>query len=753
MNRRRFLIGSAATGGGLFIGYHRVPEPVAAETGPGARLYRPTVWYAIDAGGAVTVHIAKAEVGQHIGTAFAMMIAEELEVPWANVRIDYPDPRRAFGILVTAGSWSVALNFDDMLRFGAAGRIALIEAAARRWAAPVEGCTAAQGFVLRTGTDARVSYGELVASGAVTRTFEDDDLGKIVLKPHGQYRLIGTAPPALDIPAKVDGSARYGIDLFMAGMVYGKLARPPLRAGCKPLKIDDGAARRIAGYLRYVSADDPMNDNGAYVIALAETYPAALAAAKALKIDWSQSPNAAVGEADILARAEVLVADPGLGAPWWIVGNADTAMAGATATFSAEYTTAAVAHAGIEPMSALVFRDGERWHAYAGSAFQTKAAAAIAEAVDADADQVSLHQAYVGDPSGRRVEVDALIPAALAAKATGRPVKMIFDRDEEMRFDFHRAMTYQRLEAGLDARGEPVALRHDLCSAWPLKRALPIALQPGADKKTKLDWSAISSADSWYSFPNYYVRIIENDLAQRAAPAGFMRGAATGYVFWALESFIDDLAHRTGRDAVALRLALLDGGGPNAGGPNAVGGATRLARAIREAIAVSGYDAKRARNVPGRGIGLAASSAPDRNQPSWTCCVAEVAVGRADGAVAVEKLTIVSDVGTAVHADGVLAQIESATLWGLSVALYEQAEFRDGRFTATNFDAYRPLRFDQVPELDIHVISEDHHPTGAGEPAMSVVAPAIANAIFHAVGARVRGLPITPDKVLSALRK
>ncbi|MGH6990516.1 MAG: molybdopterin cofactor-binding domain-containing protein, partial [Stellaceae bacterium] len=389
---------------------------------------------------------------------------------------------------------------------------------------------------------------------------------------------------------------------------------------------------------------------------------------------------------------------------------------------------------------------------YAGSAFQTHALGALADALETDSPSIALHQTEIGDPSGRRVEVDALVAAALAAKKVGRPVKLIFDREEALRFDFHRALTFQRLSAGLDADRHVIALQHDVCAAWPLARALPIALQPGADHKTMLDWSAITGADSWYSLPNYEVRLIKNDLAQRAMRAGFLRAEATGYVFWALECFVDELAHATGRDAVALRLLWLDGSGPNKGGPpSAVGGARRLAAVIRKAVAITGYAAKRRTKPPDHGIGLAASSAPDRNQPSWTVCVAEVAVDREHGAIKVRKLTFVSDVGMAVDPDGVQAQIESAALTGLSVALYEQAALAGGQFVEANFDTYPILRFADTPELEIHIIGEGQHPTGAGGPAMSVVAPAVGNAVFDAVGARLRDLPMTPARLLAAM--
>lgn len=746
MDRRRFLIGTAAGGAALFAGY----VVTAAEA---ASRYAPCVWYVIDRTGIVTLHVLKAEVGQHIGTAYAMLIAEELGVDWRDMRIDYPDPRRDFGISITAGSWSIAANYDDLRRWGSAGRAAMIEAGAKFLGAPRAECAAEHGAVTHRSSGKRVSYGELVAAGAVSRTFDVTDLDAVTLKPDKALALIGTSPTPLDVPPKTTGAARFGIDSFVPGRLYAKIARPPFRTGCVPRTIDDSAARAIPGYRRFVSAKDPMPDNGHYVMALADDFPAAQKAAAVLRIEW-ESGEGRVGDADLLAHAKALVADPKQGTPWWILGDAAKAMKAASAIVSAEYTTAHVLHAGIEPETALVLRDGDTWHAFAGSAFQTHAVAALADALDTDSGSVALHQTYVGDPSGRRLETDALVACALAAKAAGRPVKLIFDRDEAMQFDFPRPLTYQKLAAALGPENQVTALTHDLCSAWPLQRALPIALQPGADRQTKVDWSVLTGADSWYSPPNYLVRAVQNDLADKNVPSGFLRGNATGFAFWALESFIDELAYSTGQDEVALRLKWLNGAGPNKGGPpTAMGGASRLARVIRDIVAITRYTARRRDRKPGSGIGLAASSAPDRTQPSWTACVAEVAVDENSGAVRIGKLTVVSDIGTAIHPDSARAQIEAATLTGLSIALYECATFVGGKFTQGNFDSYRMLRFEDVPDLEIYVIAEGQAPTGAGEPAMSVVAPAIGNAIFNAVGARVRDLPITPDRILAALNK
>ncbi|MGH6981349.1 MAG: molybdopterin cofactor-binding domain-containing protein, partial [Stellaceae bacterium] len=335
MDRRRFLIGTTASGVALFAGYIVPGGVTAAEA---ASRYGPCVWYVVDRTGIVTLHVLKAEVGQHIGTAFAMLIAEELGVDWRDMRIDYPDPARDFGISITAGSWSVAANYDDLRRWGAAGRGAMIEAAAKQLGVPRGECTAEHGAVLHPPTGKRVSFGELVAAGAVFRTFDVTDLDAVTLKSDKALRLIGTSPPALDIPAKTVGTARFGIDGFVPNLLYAKIARPPLRVGCTPRSIDDSAARQIPGYRRFVSAKDPTPDNGHYVMALATNYPAAQKAAAALKIDWEGGAGR-VSDADLVTHARALVADPRQGTPWWIVGDAAKAMADASSVVVAEYTT------------------------------------------------------------------------------------------------------------------------------------------------------------------------------------------------------------------------------------------------------------------------------------------------------------------------------------------------------------------------------------------------------------------------------
>jgi isoquinoline 1-oxidoreductase beta subunit len=260
----------------------------------------------------------------------------------------------------------------------------------------------------------------------------------------------------------------------------------------------------------------------------------------------------------------------------------------------------------------------------------------------------------------------------------------------------------------------------------------------------------VNGADSWYTIPNHHVRAIENDIAQTATPAGQFRSVAPAWTFWAVESFMDELAHAAKKDPVEFRLAMLDAAGQNAGSaPNSVGGAKRIANVLKVVVEKSGYGKKQ---LPqGRAQGIAVVSSQERNTPTWTACVAEVSVDKSTGVVTLHKVTIAIDVGTMVNPDGALAQVEGATLWGVSLALYEQATMKNGNIVQANFDTYTPLRMAQVPELDIHILNTGNYPSGVGEPAVTVVAPAIANAVFNASGARVRTLPLTPDRVKAAM--
>lgn len=747
VSRRGFLVGSLAAGT-LTMGFGLLPTTGGIREARAAGMFRPNIWFTMDATGKTVINITKAEMGQHVGTPLAQALAEELEVPWADVSIAYVSTAPEYGLFVTGGSWSVNWTFDQMSRAGAAGRIALMEAAVRNWGVALADLRAEQGVVYHDKSGRKATYGELVAAGATARTFTEAELKEIELKDPAKRRYVGKQVPALDIPGKVDGSARFGLDVFVDGMVYGTPKVPPVRYGAKVTAVDDSAAKAIPGYQGHVVINDVTGTTTGWIVALADSYPQALKARDALKVDYDLGPNAKVSSEAILAEAEALQKS-GSGAQLFVrEGDSAAAIKGAATQFEATYTTSLNVHAPLEPMNAVVEVKDDVYHVHTGNQFQTLALGLLPAALEVDPSQVVLHQYHLGGGFGRRLESDYVLVAALAAKGAGKPVKLIYSREADTLMDFTRTITHQVLRGG-GTDGKLVGLEQSVVSAWATARQAPAFLADSVDKQGKLDPFSINGSDHWYSIPNQTVRTIKSELAQSATPAGQLRSVAPGWTFWAVECFIDEMAHEMGVDPLDLRLAMLDAEGKNAGSaPMSVGGAKRLANVLKMCADKAGYGSK----LPdGEGIGIACVSAQERTTPTWTACATHVAVDKATGDFRVKKMTLVIDVGTAVNPDGVRAQVEGGALWGLSLATKEVATMADGAIQQDNFDTYTPLRMEDMPDVDVTVVSPGHYPVGCGEPGVTVVAPTIANAIFAASGARVRSLPITPEAVKSAL--
>jgi isoquinoline 1-oxidoreductase subunit beta len=756
INRRHFLVGTAATG--LVFSYAAAPgikEALGAATA--AQDFAPTAWYAISPEGKVIVTCGKAEMGQHISSTMAQLIAEELGAAWKDVSVvlasndpKYNDP--VLGAQITGGSWSTSMNFDAMSRAGAAGRLTLIPAGAAIMGVPEAECHAASSHVMHSKSRKSVTFAEIVKSGKAGKTWTPEELKAIKLKTPDQYVLIGHPLQQLDIPAKTNGTAQYGIDAHVPGMVYGKLALPPVRFGATVKSIDDSEAKKVQGFLTAVKVDDPTQTTSGWVVAVADSYESAKKAAAALKIDWDKGPYANVSDETILDESRRLQKDPNAGLFFVKDGDSAGTLAKAAKILEAEYTTSINIHAPMEPMNALAHEKDGIWHIYTGNQFATRTTAIAAAVAGTDPKNIIIHQHYLGGGFGRRLESDMVVPAVAAAKAVGKPVKMIYAREDDMVMDFTRPLTYQKVKVGLDAQGKAIAMEHDVIGAWPTARwGIPAFLTPSVDKKGSHDSFAVNGSDYWYSIPNHSVRNIENEIAQKATPSGQLRSVAPGWTFWAIESTMDEIAHATGKDPVELRLSLLDAAGDNAGASSLQeGGAKRLANVLRTAVGRAGYGA--VKPGPNEGIGVACVSAQERDRPTWTACVAHVAVNPETGDVTLKKLTVAMDVGTAVNPDGIRAQIEGSTLWGASIALLEKATMKDGGIEQTNFDTYTPMRMSQVPEVDVSIIANGEAAVGVGEPAVTVIAPAIANAVFNAVGARVRSLPITPENVKAAMK-
>jgi CO/xanthine dehydrogenase Mo-binding subunit len=748
LSRRSFLVGSAAAG--LVLGYSAVPGLGEAYAATGS--FDPSVWYSVGPDGIVTVTCGKADMGQHIASTMAQIICEELGASWKDMRVQlasndpkYNDP--VLGAQVTGGSWSTMMNFDAMSRAGAAGRIALTEAAAAAMGLPPfykDELVVRESTVTHPKSKKSMTFADIVKSGKATKTFTPDELKALKLKTADQYTIIGVSVPQLDIPSKTNGTAKYGIDTMLPGMVYGKVITPPVRYGATVKSVDDSAAKKVPGFIKAVVLDDKTMTTSGWVVAVASTYANAAKAAEALKITYDGGPNAKLSSQSLLDEAKRLQAldDSGL----FFVKDGDTAAAFGTAAkvLEAEYTTNINIHAPMEPMTATAQQQGDIWHLYTGNQFATRSGAIAAGAAGVDPKYVVMHQTWLGGGFGRRLEGDMLIPAVQAAKAVGKPVKIIYSRENDMTMDFSRPLTFQKIKAGLDGDGKLVAMNHDVVSAWPTKRwGIPDFLSPSVDKKGALDAFTVNGADFFYSVPNHNVRAILNEMAHNATPSGQLRSVAPGWTFWAVESMVDELAHAAGKDPAQYRIDMLDGKGDNNGG------AQRLRNTLLTAMGLAGYGTKQ---LPqGEGMGVACVSSQERKTASWTACVAHVAVAP-NGEVKVKKLTVATDVGTQVHPDNIRAQVEGAALWGLSLAMYEKATLKDGGIEQTNFDTYTPLRMSQTPEVAVSVIANGEHATGVGEPAVTVVAPALANAIFNASGARVRSLPITAEAVKAGMK-
>ena len=748
LSRRSFLVGSAAAG--LALGYSAVPGLLGADQAfAAAGNFDPSVWYSIAPDGIVTVTCGKADMGQHIASTMAQIVCEELGANWKDIRVQLAsnDPKfndPVLGAQLTGGSWSTLMNFEAMSRAGAAGRMSLTEAAAAAMGVPAGELVVRDSAISHPKSKKSMTFADVVKSGKATKTFTPDELKAIKLKAPDQYTMIGVSVPQLDIPSKTNGTAKYGIDVMLPGMVHGAVVTPPVRYGATVKSVDDSAAKKVPGFIKAVTLDDKTGTTTGWVVAVANTYANARKAAGALNISYDNGPNAKLSSESLLNEARRLQAldDSGL----FFVKDGDTAAAFGTAAkvMEAEYTTNINIHAPLEPMNATAHLQGDIWHIYSGNQFATRSGAIAAGAAGVDPKFVVMHQLWLGGGFGRRLEADMMVPAVQAAKAVGKPVKVIYSRENDMTMDFSRPLTLQKVKAGLDGDGKLIALNHDVVSAWPTKRwGIPDFMSPSVDKKGALDAFTVNGADFFYSVPNHNVRAILNEMADNATPSGQLRSVAPGWTFWAVESMIDELAHAAGKDPAQYRIDMLDGKGANAGG------AQRLRNTLLAAMGMAGYGTKQ---LPkGEGMGVACVSSQERATASWTACVAHVAVAPS-GEVKVKKLTVATDVGTQVHPDNIRAQVEGAALWGLSLAMYEKATLKDGGIEQTNFDTYTPLRMSQVPEVAVSVIANGENATGVGEPAVTVIAPAIGNAIFNASGARVRSLPITAETVKAAMK-
>lgn len=745
ISRRSFIIG--ATGAGFTLAF---ASPGAVFASPGeaiqAGAFQPTIWYQLQRDGRIIVNIAEAEMGQHVGTALARIVADELEADWSQVEIHHVDSDPKWGLMVTGGSWSVWQNFTPMSQAGAAGRIALIEEGARLMGVPNSRCEARDSQVIAGNQS--ISYAEIVSRGDISRTFSDDELKQLPVKSPEQRRLIGQEARALDIPDKTNGQSLYGIDARVENMVYGRPLVPPTRYGSKINSIDDSAAKQIDGYIRTLILDDPSGTVPGWGVVIARSVHAANSAAAVIKVDWQAGKTANVSEQQVLDHGEKLIGNPG-GALVVNEPGVDEAFANAGSILEQDYTTHSVLHFQLEPVNALALEKEGVWEIHTGNQWQSLILPVLAKALGVAETKIVMRTYMLGGGFGRRLNGDYAVPAALAAQAVGQPVKLVFTREDDARFDSIRSPSNQKLRMAFDGDGKVIGMEHHATAGWPTQVMAPFFM-PTAENGEKFDPFAIQGAVHWYSVGAHRLRAISNDLANDTFRPGWLRSVGSGWVNFALESFMDEAANKVGQDPIDFRLGLLQAQGRNAGSaPNSVGGASRQANVLRRVRALSGWGEALPANT---GLGVATSYGQERDMPTWTACVAKIEVNRDTGRVHLKHLSVVTDAGTIVHPDGAKAQVEGASLWGASMALHEGTELVNGQVRDTNLNHYTPMRMGDVPQIDIEFIDSTETSMGLGEPATTVVGPAIANAIFNAVGVRLRSIPIRAEDVLAALK-
>jgi isoquinoline 1-oxidoreductase beta subunit len=693
LSRREFLGVSAGGAAGLWLAVNLPPS--AAEAAAPAGL-SPDAWLRVEPSGVVTVFLAKSEMGQGTFTGMAVLVAEELEADWKSVRVVQADAdAKRFGQMSTGGSRSVRGLFDPLRTAGAAAREMLVSAAAKRWKVDRATCRAEQGSVVHAPTGRRLGYGALATAAAREPVPRDPPL-----KDPSRWRLIGTRVPRLDGPDKVRGTARFGLDVRVPGLRFAAVARPPVVGG-KVARFDAAKARAVAGVRHVVEVPSG-------VAVVADSTWAALQGREALAVTFEPGPNGAL---DSAALTKALAEAPPQ-KPARREGDVDAALAAAARRLEGTYELPLLAHATMEPMNATADVRRGRAELWLPTQAPTWAQADVAKALGLPLDRVKVHVTFLGGGFGRRAIPDFAVEAALVSRAVKAPVQVVWTREDDMRHDLYRPAARNELRAGLDAGGRLVAWHHRVRTP-SISQQLFGTPQRWGDHPDVLE-SAIA-------FPYAAGAVqVEAAIPEVGVRVGWWRSVYASQNAFPEECFMDELAAAAGKDPLAFRLEHLPEG-------------SRLRGALVLAAERAGWG----KPLPaGRGRGLACHS-------SFGSHVAEVAeVSVVDGRVRVHRVVAAVDLGVALNPDSVEHQVEGAVVYGLSAALRGEITLAKGAVVQGNFDDYEPLRIDEVPEVEVHIVPSREAPGGIGEPGLPPIAPAVANAVFALTGKRIRRLPI-----------
>jgi isoquinoline 1-oxidoreductase subunit beta len=704
--RRAFLQTGVAAGGALLVGFH-IPGAAAdgAKTSAGAP-FAPNAFIRVDRQGVVTLIMPQVEMGQGIYTSIAMILAEELDARWEQVRLEHAPPsdklygNPIFQIQATGGSTSVRGFWTPLRKAGASARAMLIEAAARRWKVGADTCHSANSTVTHQPSGRTLAYAALVDDASRL-----SPPASVALKSPGEFTLIGKPLKRLDTPDKVNGKVVYSIDVMPPGVKFAAIAICPVFGG-KVGHVDDGKAKQIPGVRQVVVLDE-------LVAVVGDHTWVAKQGLAALDITWDEGPNAHVTSDTVWQQIRAASEQQG------VVARTEgdlTKGLGTGERLDAAYELPFLAHAQMEPLNCTVHVTADACEVWVGSQILGRAQVVAAKAAGLPLERVTVHNHLIGGGFGRRLEVDMVEIAVRIGKQVDGPVKVIWSREEDMQHDVYRPV-YRNVLAASMSDGRIVGWSHRITGSSIIARWLPPAFQKG------IDIDAIDSGvDIPYDIPNLQVEYRRDEPP--GVPTGFWRGVGCNNNVFAIESFIDELARKAAKDPVAFRRDLL-------------GKTPRLRAAIDLAASKAGWGTPL---PPRTGRGIAAQT----SFGSYIATVAEVEVGD-NGVVRVKRLVSAVDTGIVVNPDTVVAQLQGGLIFGLTAALFGEITIKNGRVQQSNYHDYRVLRINEVPQIEVHLIASGEAPGGIGETGTTAAPPAVGNAIYAATGVRLRRLPIDPQ--------
>jgi len=701
-SRRRFLAGTAAVGGGLIVGFSlSLSQSDAAHPD----VFEPDAFIRVGTDGQVVLTMPYVEMGQGTYTSIPMLIAEELEVNFKQIRLEHAPPNEKLytnpmlGVQATGNSNAMRGAWAPMREAGAKARVMLISAAAERWGVDARSCRAQDGEVIHSSTNRKFKYGELALEAGAMPVPE-----RVVLKSPDEFRLIGTPVKRLDAPGKVNGTAKYGLDARPPGVKIAALAQSPVFGG-RVRSVDDAAAKAVKGVRQIVRLDDA-------VAVVADHMGAAKKGLEALKIEWDEGQFATLATQDIANELEQATLRPGAVAQ--SIGDIDKAMAGAVTKVEAIYQVPFLAHATMEPMNCTVHVRKDECEIWIGSQAVARVQSFVAKTLGLSPEKVIIHNHLIGGGFGRRLEADGAVRAAQIAQHVDGPVKVVWTREEDIQHDMYRPYWFDRISGGLDKNGRPIAWHNRYAGSSVIARWLPPAFKDGLDPD-----STEGAIDLVYHFPNFHVEFVRAEPP--GIPTAFWRSVGPSHNVFVTESFVDEMAAATNQDPVAFRRALLDN--------------NPRAKAVLDLVAAKAGWGQPLPKRRGRGVSL------QHVFGSYQAHVAEVEVSK-NGSVRVHRVICAADIGTIVNPDTVQAQIQSGIIFGATAALYGEITLKNGRVEQNNFDTYRIIRLNEAPAIEVHIVKSAEPPGGMGETGTSAIVPAIANAIFAATGKRLRKMPV-----------